>query len=105
VAKVETAVKEELARVLKDGFTDEEVAANKSGWLQSAQVDRAEDRALCRSLARHDYEERTFAWDEDLENKVKALTTQQVTEAFRRYLDPSQLTIVKAGDFKKAAAK
>ena len=103
VAKVESAMKDEFSRALKDGFTEDEVAANKSGWLQSAQVDRSEDRALCQSLARHDYEDRTFTWDQQLEAKVKTLTTSQVNDAFRRYLDPAQMAIIKAGDFKKAS--
>jgi zinc protease len=41
-------------------------------------------------------------WDEALEAKVSALTPQQVSDAFRRHIDPSALTVVKAGDFKKA---
>src|SRR5579872_861381 len=102
VAKVEAAFREEITRVLKEGFTKEEVAADKSGWLQSQQVDRAEDRALCGILANHDYNGRTLVWDAALEQKVKALTAEQVNEAFRRHVDPSQITIVKAGDFKKA---
>ena len=35
VNKVETAMREELARLLKDGFSTEEVSAAKKGWLQS----------------------------------------------------------------------
>jgi len=38
VAKVEVAFKEEMERALKDGFTAEEVAAAKSGWLQTQKV-------------------------------------------------------------------
>ena len=32
-----------------------------------------------------------------------ALTADEVTAALRRYLDPAQISIVKAGDFRKAA--
>ena len=38
--KIETAFKEEMARVLKDGFTPDEIEAAKAGILQSRQVDR-----------------------------------------------------------------
>ena len=31
-----------------------------------------------------------------------ALTAEQVSDGFRRHVDPSALTVVKAGDFKKA---
>jgi len=104
VAKVETAFREEIARVLKDGFEDKEVEADKAGWLQSRQMGRAEDGSLCGMLAGRDHDERTLVWDKDLEAKVKSLTAAQVTEALRRHLDPAQITIVKAGDFQKAAA-
>jgi hypothetical protein len=39
-----------------------------------------------------------------LEKRVTALTPDDVTGAFRRNLDISKVSIVKAGDFKKAAA-
>jgi zinc protease len=45
---------------------------------------------------------RTFLWQAELETKVAALTPDQVSAAFRRYVDPAALTFVKAGDFKKA---
>ena len=43
-------------------------------------------------------------WDEKLEAAVAALTPAQVSEAFRRHVDPAALSIVKGGDFKKAGA-
>ena len=41
-------------------------------------------------------------WDEELEQKIRALTAAQVNAAFRKYVDPSALSIVKAGDWKAA---
>jgi predicted Zn-dependent peptidase len=45
-----------------------------------------------------------MAWDEELERKVSALTPDEVGKAVRRTIDLGQVSIVKAGDFKKAAA-
>ena len=104
VAKVEIACKEEIEKAIKDGFTADEIAAAKSGWLQSRKVDRSEDESLVRTLATRDFEQRTMAWDEDLEKKVAALTAQQIQDAFKRHLDVSSLSIIKGGDFKKATA-
>jgi zinc protease len=104
VAKVEVACKEEIEKAIKDGFTADEIAGAKSGWLQSRKVDRSEDESLVRTLATRDFEQRTMTWDEDLEKKVAALTAQQIQDAFRRHLDVSSLSIIKAGDFKKATA-
>ncbi len=104
VAKVEIATKEELEKALKDGFTADEIAAAKSGWLQSQKVNRSEDSALAGMLAARDYDNRTMTYDADLEQKVNALTPQQISDALRRNFDVASLSIVKAGDFKKVAA-
>jgi len=104
VAKVQTAVIEELSKAVKDGFTPEELTRAKSGWLQSRQVARAEDAGLARSLASHDYNERTLAWDADLETKVSALTADQIKQALAANIKPQDISFAKAGDWKKAAA-
>ena len=103
-AKLEAAFKEEIARVLKDGFEDKEVEEARSGWLQSRQVSRAQDAALARLLAQDLYLSRTLAWDAEMEKKVTALTPDQIVSAFRRHIDPAKITIVKAGDFAKTGA-
>ena len=41
-------------------------------------------------------------FDEALEAKVAALTPAQVSETFRRRIDSSAFSYVRAGDFKKA---
>ncbi len=101
-AKLEAAFKEEVARMLKDGFEAKEITEAKSGWLQSRQVGRAQDPALARTLATDLYIHRTLAWDADFEKKVESLTADQVVGAMRKYLDLSKMTIVKAGDFAKS---
>lgn len=101
VDKLEAAFKDEIAKMLKDGFTAEEVAAAKTGWLQSRQVSRAQDDELASRLNSYLFFNRTLRWDADLEDKIRALTPDQVSAAMRRHIDPSKITIVKAGDFKK----
>jgi zinc protease len=101
--KVEASFKDELARTVKDGFTAEEVAGAKKSWLEERMVQRSQDQSLMGTLGAREFWGRTMKWDEALESKVADLTPQQVSEAFRRHVDPSALTVVKAGDFKKAA--
>ena len=50
-AKLEAAFREELARALKAGFTPEEIAAAKSGLMQTRQLQRAQDNSLASTLA------------------------------------------------------
>lgn len=103
VDKLEAAFKEEIARMLKDGFTAEEVEAAKSGYLQSRQVSRAQDNELATRLNNYLFLGRTLRWDADLDAKLKALTPEQVSAAMRRHIDPAKITIIKAGDFAKNA--
>lgn len=100
-SRLEAAVREELSRALRDGFTPEEVAAAKSGYLQSRQVSRSQDAELVRLLNADLFLNRTLAWDEDIERKVAALDPATVRETLGRRLDPARITWMKAGDFKK----
>jgi zinc protease len=104
-AKLEAAFKEEIERMLKEGFTAEEVEAAKKGYLQSRQVARAQDRELASRLSAMTYYGRTLAWDIDMEKKIAALTPEQINGAMRRHIDLAKLSIFKAGDFAKAAPK
>jgi zinc protease len=104
VAKVEAAFKEEMQRALTDGFTQKELDEDRKGWLQAQQVNRSEDGSLVRALTNRDYDGRTMAWDEELEKKISALTPDGISQAVRQQIDVAQVSIVKAGDFKKVAA-
>ncbi|HEX3098786.1 MAG TPA: pitrilysin family protein [Usitatibacter sp.] len=101
VAKVETALREELSRALKDGFTQAELDAAKSGILQIRAQNRSQDRALAAAWAGNLYLGRTFQFSSDFEAKVKALGVADVNAALRKHIDPAKVTIVKAGDFTK----
>ena len=50
------------------------------------------------------YAGRTFAYEVDLEKKIGALPAEEVSAAFKKYIDPTKLVIVEAGEFKKKAA-
>jgi zinc protease len=103
VAKVEAVFKEEIAKALKDGFTEQEITEAKKGWLQERSMARGQDGNLAGTLADNEYEGRTMAYQSELEQKVSALTAQQIADAMRRHIDPEKLSYFKAGDFKKAA--
>ena len=102
--KVEAAFQEELARALKDGFTADEVEKAKKTWLDERTVARAEEASIGALLMTRERWGRTLEWDAKAEAAVAALTPAQVNEAFKRHVDPVAVSIVKAGDFKKAGA-
>ena len=100
--KVEADFNDELARALKDGFTDDEVAKAKKTWLDERSVSRAEEASIAGQLSGRERWGRTLLWDAKLETAVAALTTEQVNAAFKKHVDPAAVSIVKGGDFKKA---
>ena len=100
--KLENAFREEMERVFRDGFPATEVAESKKAWLQERTVNRSSDRYLAQKLSGNDFHGRTMAWDGGLEKKIDALTPAQIQDVVRRRLDLKSITIVKAGDFKKA---
>lgn len=100
-ARLETAFREELERALRDGFTEAELARAKSGIAQMREQSRAQDAVLSNMLQNGLYLDRTFEFEADFERMVQALTLDDVNAAFRKYIDPAKLTVVKAGDFNK----
>lgn len=105
IDKVEKAFTEEMVKAFTTGFSDEEVNAAKKGWLQSRQVQRGNDTALTGLLSSNLYLDRTMAFTQQVEAKVDSLTAAQVNAVFKKYMDPANLSIFKAGDFAGAKAK
>ncbi|GLH70573.1 peptidase M16 [Geothrix rubra] len=105
LAKLEVAFKEEIARALDKGFTEQEIQDAKTAWLQGQASSRAQDRELAGRLASNLYLGRTMAWQADLERKVQALTNDQILAALHKHFDPSKISVFVAGDFAKADKK
>ncbi|MDL2355981.1 MAG: pitrilysin family protein [Pseudomonadota bacterium] len=100
--KVDAAVREELARALKGGFTAAELAGAKSGLLQQRLQNRADDAVLAAGWAAYLYRGKTYEWSRQFEQKMAAVTLAQMNAAFRKAIDPSRLSVVMAGDQQKA---
>jgi len=100
--KVEASFMDEVALTIKGGFTPEELAAAKKAWAEERRVSRSQDEPLEGLLAARARWGRTMQFDQDLENKVAALTLDQVSAALGKAISTARLIYVKAGDFKKA---
>jgi zinc protease len=105
VARLETAFREELDRMLKDGFTAEEVDKAKQGWLQQQLQNRASDGFLVNLFSSQAVTGRTMTYNAQFEKWIADLTPDAVNAAMRKYIDQSKITIVKAGDFKNHPPK
>lgn len=99
-AKVEAAFKEEAERALKSGFTAAEIEQAKAGLLNFRRLSRAQDGNLAAGLANNDYLDRKFTVAQQLDDAIAAVTSEQATAAWRKYIDPQRFVSAVAGDFK-----
>ena len=101
--RLEKAISEELARVLKDGFTDAEVRDGVTALLNYRNLSRAQDAVLTGVWVDYMKTGRTFAWSAEIDEKLKALTPATVNAALRKYLKPEDFSTSVAGDFTRKA--
>lgn len=97
--RLEAAYKEELEKMLKEGFTDQELTDAKSGLLQSRKVSRSQDGQLSSSLNFMLNIGRTLKFTEDFESKINKLTADQIKMAMNKFIDPAKMSVFKGGDF------
>ncbi|CUI08047.1 M16 family metallopeptidase [Massilia antarctica] len=105
LVRLDAAMREELTRAVIKGFTPGELAAAKSGLLQQRAQNRAEDNILASGWTSLLYLGKTFEWSERFEQKLAAVSLEQLNAAFRRAIDPAKLSVVIAGDQEKAKLK
>jgi zinc protease len=74
MTKVETGASEELARLLRDGVTPDELERAKSGFLQQQQISRSNDGMLAGMLAKQLHNGRTMRYVADREEDIRRLT-------------------------------
>ncbi len=92
---------EEVKLLADKGVTDEELGRAKQGYLEQQRVSRSNDNTLASLLADNLFVGRTMAFDAEQEKQIRALTTQEVGEATKKFLVPGRLVITIAGDLKK----
>jgi zinc protease len=97
---VETAAMEELRRFIDAGPTDAEMTDAKKAFLEAIKVSRTGDSAIAGQMVSNLYLGRTFAYSKTREEQINNLTADAVRAAFKKYIDPSKLIVLRAGDFK-----
>ncbi|HKA06904.1 MAG TPA: pitrilysin family protein [Gemmataceae bacterium] len=99
--KVDVAAVEELERFIADGPSLTELEDAKKAYLEAQKVGRTGDAAIAGQIVSHLNLGRTFAHEIELEKRIAALTPQDIHAAFKKYIDPKKLVIIRAGDLKK----
>lgn len=98
---VEKAAMEELTRFIESGPTAKELEDAKKAWLEAQKVSRTGDGSIAGLLASNLYLDRTCDFISKQEKAIEALTIADIQAAFKKYIDPAKLVIIRAGDFKK----
>jgi zinc protease len=98
---VEKAAMEELNRFIETGPTEKELEDAKKAWLEAQKVSRTGDGSIAGLLASNLYLDRNCEFIKEREKAIEALTIADIQEAFKKYIDPAKLVIIRAGDFKK----
>jgi zinc protease len=99
VEKVIAGFREEIARLLADGFGEQEFDEAKQGLLRRRHVSRGQDRELAAMLTQLEFEDRTMEFERRIDAALTALTAERTLAAMRRWIDPDEVSIAVAGDF------
>lgn len=102
MVKAEKALLEEIDRVLKDGFTQEELDEAKKGYTDYRAINRSQDGIVASQWIALMKEGRDWTESKENDEKIARLTLKDVNDAFKKMVDPKRLTIILAGDQKKA---
>lgn len=98
--KVQLGIKEELARYIADGITQEELTNAVNGWVQEQSVSRANDNELTATIENNMRYDRDLNFQKNLEAKVKSLTVADVNKVIKKYFKEfDKWTVVNGGDF------
>jgi zinc protease len=101
VNRVDSVMHDEIVKALKQGFTEEELKQSIVSWKNERQTSLGYDNFIISLI--NDAMRSGVSIDEfdALEKKVEKLTVEQVNAALRKYIDPSRICYVFAGDFEK----
>jgi zinc protease len=98
--RVEAALADELERARRDGFTQAEIDAARTGLLNLRRFARAQDEVVVGQLELNLELGRRFELSQRVDDALAAATLADVDAALRKYIDPARWSIGWGGDFK-----
>ena len=105
LAHAESDMREEFARVAKDGVTEKEVEEAKKGLLESRSVNRSQDTMLATGWVSYLAEDADWTKSLELDKAISRLTVDDVNRAVKKLVKTDDFTFVLAGDSAKAASE
>jgi zinc protease len=95
------AMQEEIRKLVKDGVSDKELGEAKKSYAKNWESRIADDDFVSGELAQGLYLGRTFAYWQDLNDRIQKLTPAEVKAAVQKFIVPDELVQVRAGDLAK----
>jgi zinc protease len=95
--RVEELARAELAAILREGFSEEEVARAKEGMANAWRGFVGQPRQVVRLLVDLLSTGRTFSDELAGQRRLSAVTADGASQAARTYLDPARLVVVRVG--------
>jgi zinc protease len=86
---------------VKDGYTADEAETGKQALLEERKIARSEDGTLAEELVMQAYLGRTWTFAAQTDTAIAALTPAQINAVLRKFVRPSDIAYVYAGDFAK----
>ncbi len=99
------ALNEEVAKVVADGFTAEELDSAVKGYISSRNRSWASDATVNRVIMGASKKNEDLAFYDEQIAAVQELTLAQIHAVFVKYIAAMEFNIFTAGDFAKAKAK
>ena len=96
-----SGVVEETMGMVKVAVSDKELADAKNSYAKTWEGHIADDDFVVGELAQGLFLDRSFAYWKDLNGKIQALTPAEISAAAKRFIDPTKLSKVRAGDLAK----
>ncbi len=105
-AKVQKGFREEIVRYIEDGITEQELKVAVTNWVQGQSVSRAKDNELSNTINNNLYYDRDMLFYKAIEDKVTALTVEDVNDVIKKYFKTfDEWTVINAGDFEEYEIK
>lgn len=105
LAKAKAAMLEEINKIVSGKIAPDELQRGRDSWIKSQDTSLSNDNAVVGMLRNQLYRGRTTAWTKALRAKIAALTPADIERVAKKYLQPSKLVIIDAGDVAKQNAK
>jgi zinc protease len=100
-AKAEASLRDELQQLIAGALSNEEFQAQRQSFLDQRLVRRGSDATVAAQLTALADADRTYAFVQTLEERIRALSKADFDAVMKKYVDLNALSAFTAGDFAK----